>query len=200
MKLPRLPEGLVTPFQGFVILACTALLAALLWPDFSVRRVLFLQTLVVLQGIIAIQVGEAEHGYGPIPLFTRLARLLFFDALGVFLVLPLLLVYLGETRASWPAFLLSVLFLFGHGFLWMEAGYGLAGLIRSDGVRFVAKYGGFLLFTFAPLALAWPISALLILPSLWYGEPAGWRGLLLYLGLSGVSLFWWMRRGSSRGA
>ncbi|MBC7221788.1 hypothetical protein H5T56_02205 [Candidatus Bipolaricaulota bacterium] len=199
MNLPKLPEALITPFQGFGILSGGALLAALLWPDFTIRRVLFLQILAFLQGVLAIQVGEAEQGYGPLPAVARFARLLFFDALSVLIVLPFLLVYLVETGTTWPSFLLSLLFLYAHGFVWMGAGHGLAGRIRSDGVRFVLKYGGLLLALFGPVVLAWPVSALIALPALWQGEGEGLWGLLLYLGLSGVSLVWWMRGGRSKG-
>ncbi len=200
MKLPKLPESLVTPFQGFALLSGAAFLAALLWPDFTVRQVLFLQILPLLQGVLAIQVGEAEQGYGPATAFARLVRLLFFDALSVFLVLPLLFVYFAETGTSWPAFLLSALFLCLHGFVWMGVGHGLARGIRSDGLRFVLKYGGLLLALFGPVALAWPVTAVVALPALWRGEAEGVWGVLFYLGLSGVSLVWWTKRGRSKGA
>lgn len=200
MRIPKLPEALLTPFQGFLILAGSGLVAALLWPDFMVRRALFLQILVFLQGVLALQVGEAERGYGPVPAKLRLLRLAFFNALAVFLVLPLLLVYRAETGASWSAFLLSFLFLCAHGLVWMGVGHGLAGLVRSDGLRFVLKYGGFLLALFLPVALAWPVSALTVLPALWQGGPSGWPGLFLYLGVSGVTLGCWMRRSGSSGA
>jgi len=193
MRFPRLPENLVTPYQGFLILGTGGLLAALLWPDLQTRRTLFLQILAVLQGILALQVGEAEHGYGPVPPRLRLARLAFFNLLAVFLALPLVLVYRVETGASWSGFLLATLFFGAHGFVWMGVGHGLAGLVRSDGVRFVLKYGGFILALLGPLFLAWPASALTILPALWAGKAEGWPGFFGYLGLSGVSLGLWLR-------
>jgi hypothetical protein len=193
MKFPRLPENLVTPYQGFLILGTGGLLAALLWPDLQTRRTLFLQILAFLQGILAIQVGEAEHGYGPIQPRLRLARLAFFNFLALFLALPLVFVYRAETGAPWSGFLLATLFLSAHGFVWMGVGHGLAGLVRSDGVRFVVKYGGFILALFGPLFLAWPVSAFNVLPALWEGKTGGWPGFFMYLGLSGVSLGLWMR-------
>lgn len=200
MRFPKLPEALVTPFQGFLILASGGLLAALLWPDLHIRRLLFLQILAFLQGVLALQVGEAERGYGPFPRRARLRRLSLFNALALLLALPLLLVYRAETGTSWPGLLLAALFLKAHGFVWMGAGYALAGWVRSDGLRFVLKYGGFLLALFAPVALAWPVSALALLPALWEGSGRAWPGLLLYLGLSGVSLVCWMRREGSQRA
>lgn len=197
MRIPKLPEGLVTPFQGFLILAGGGLVSALLWPDLEIRRVLFLQILAFLQGILALQVGEAEQGYGPLPPSQRLLRLMFFNILGVLLALPFLFVYRAETGASWTAFLLALLYLWAHGFVWMGVGHGLAGRVRSDGLRFVLKYGGFLVALFAPVVLAWPVSALTVLPALWEGEAQAWPGLGIYLGLSGVSLGCWMRRSGS---
>lgn len=200
MRLPKLPEGLVTPFQGFLILAGSGLLVALLWPDLAIRRLLFLQILVFLQGILALQVGEAEHGYGPFPPRLRLLRLAILNTFAVLLAIPLLAVYRGETGAPWSAFLLSLLFLAARGLVWMEVGHGLASLVRSDGLRFVLKYGGYLLALFVPVALAWPVSALFVLPAIWEGKDGGWPGLLLYLGLSGVSVGCWMWRSGSQRA
>ena len=200
MRLPKLPEALITPFQGFLILAGSGLVAALLWPDFSIRRVLFLHILTFLQGILALQVGEVEQGYGPVPAPRRLGRLALFNAWALLLMMPLLLVYRAETGAPWTAFLLALPFLYAHGLVWMRVGHGLAGLVRSDGLRFVLKYGGFLLVLFLPVVLAWPVSALTVLPALWEGRPSGWPGFLLYLGLGGVSLGCGMRRSGSSGA
>lgn len=200
MRLPRLPEALITPYHGFVILAAGGLLVALLWPDLQIRRVLFLQILAFLQGILAVQVGEAEQGYGPVPPRARLARLLAFHLLALALALPLLLVYRAETGVAWSAFLLALLFLGAHGFVWMAVGHALARGVRSDGLRFVLKYGGFLAALVAPVGLGWPVSALTVLPDLWEGKGQAWPGLFLYLGLSGVSALCWMRRRSSYGA
>lgn len=197
MRFPRLPEFLVTPVHGTTILAGVGLLASLLWPDPHIRRSLFLQVLVVLQGILAIQVGEGEHGYGPATPKIRLMRFLFFDALSLVLVLPLLLVHKAETGASWPAFLLALTFLALHNLVWICIGHGLARWIRFEALRFVLKYGGLLAVLFVPVFLACPISALTTLPALWDGEALGKVGLLLYLGISGVSVLWSMRPGKS---
>jgi len=194
MKIPALPSSLVTPFHGFAILCGAGLLAALLWPDPLVRRVLFLHVLVFLQGILSLQIGEAECGYGPLPLGARLWRLLFFSFLALALPLPFLLVYRAETAASWPSFLASLAFLFAHGFGWALVGYALAAVIRWEGLRFLAKYGGFFVASLVPVVFGWPITGLIVLPALWEGRGPGVLGLALYLSLSGVGGIWWWKK------
>jgi len=194
MKIPVLPAALVTPFHGFAILCGAGLLAALLWPDPLVSRVLFLHILVFLQGILSLQIGEAEYGYGPLSLRARLGRLLFFSFLGLALALPFLLVYRAETAASWPSFFASLAFLFAHGFGWTLVGYALAVVVRWEGLRFLAKYGGFLVVSLIPVVFGWPASGLTVLPALWERREMGWLGLALYLGLSGVGVIWWWRK------
>lgn len=194
MKTPVLPPGLLTPFHGFVILSGGALLASLLWPDPLVGRSLFLQALVVLQGILALQIGEAEHGYGLVAPLARFLRLLFFSSLAVLLVTPYLLVYRAETAATWAGFSSSLLFLLGHGFVWEVVGHVLPRLVRSDGLRFLVKYGGLILVAIVPVFVGLPLSGISVLPALWQGRNDGWPGLALYLGLGGLSTLWWWRK------
>ncbi len=197
MRLPALPPPLVTPFHGFAILSGAALPVSLLWPEPTVGRTLFLQVLVFLQGILSLQIGEVERGYGGFRPHARLLRLFFFTATALALALPFLLVHRVETGSDWPAFSLSLLFLLAHGFVWTSAGYGLPAVVRSEGLRFVVKYGGLVLANVLPLFFAPFVSGLWVLPALWEGRGAA-AGLALYLGLSGVSIPWiWRgRRGS----
>ncbi|MCS7240559.1 MAG: hypothetical protein NZ651_04870 [Candidatus Bipolaricaulota bacterium] len=194
MKIPLLPPALVTPFHGFAILSGGALLASLLWPDPSVGRALFLQALVLLQGILALQIGEAEYGYGPVAPLARLFRLFFFSSLAVLLVIPYLLVHRAETASTWVGFLSSLLFLLAHGFVWAGIGHALPRVVRSDGLRFLVKYGGLILVTVVPVFFALPVSGIFVLPALWEGRSDGWPGLALYLGLGGLSASWWWRK------
>lgn len=198
MKIPAIPAALVTPFHGFALLSGAGLVASLLWPDPAASRSLFLWILVVLQGILSVQVGEAEHGYGPTAPAQRLWRLFFFTGLALGLATPFLLIHRTETGASWPSFLLSLLFLFAHGFLWTMVGHKLAAVIRSDGLRFLAKYGGLGLVTVVPVVFGIPLSGLNVLPALWENGTGGWPGLAIYLGLDGVGALWWWkgRKGS----
>lgn len=197
MRLPALPPPLVTPFHGFAILSGAGLLVSLLWPEPALGRTLFLQILVFLQGILSLQIGEAERGYGVFPPCARLLRPFFFTSAALALSLPFLLVHRVETGADWPAFFLSLLFLLAHGFVWTSVGYGLPGVVRSEGLRFFVKYGGLVLASVLPVFFAPCVSGLWALPALWEGRGAG-AGLALYLGLSGVSTVWlWRRRKGS---
>lgn len=198
MKVPRLPEVLVTPFHGFAILCGGALVASLLWPDPQIGRPLFLQALVFFQGILSLQVGDVEWGYGPVTAPKRLWRLFFFSLLALALVGPFLLVHRAETGASWFWFALSLLFLAAHGFVWSLVGHGLARVIRSDGLRFMAKYGGLVLAEFLPVVFGLPVSGFTTLVALWEGQKGGWPGLILCLGLgSGGALWWWSKHARS---
>ncbi len=192
---PLFPEALITPYHGFAILSGGALLVSLLWPDSQFGRSLFLQALVLLQGILSLQVGEAEHGFGPQPMGERLLRLLLWDLWALGLASPFLLVHRAETAASWPAVALSLGFLFVHGFVWSLVGYLLPRVVRSDGLRFFAKYGGLALAEFLPLGFGLPGSGLTVLLAFWEGHSGGWPGAGLYLGLGGLGTLWLLGKG-----
>jgi hypothetical protein len=109
-------------------------------------------------------------------------------------VAPFLLVYRAETGTGWREFFFSLLFLLAHGFVWAVGGYHLPAVIRSEGLRFLAKYGGVVLVTVV-LAFFVPwVSGVFVLPTLWEGRAEGWPGLALYLGLGGMSALWSWRK------
>lgn len=195
-RLPTLPESLVTPYHGFAILTGGALILSLLWPDPRFGRALFPQALVLLQGTLSLQVGEVEHGFGPLPAGQRLRRLLRFVLWALGLVGPFILIYRAETAASWPALGLSLGFLLIHGFVWSLVGHELPRAVKSDGLRFLAKYGGLALAEFLPLGLGFPGSGIATLLALWEGRSLGWLGAGLYLSLGGLGTLWilWRER------
>lgn len=204
--MARLAEGLVTPYHGFAILSGAALAASLLWPETSptaelgsfVRGPFFPQALAFLLGILALQVGEAEAGHGTYPPLARVGRLGAHVALGVVLALPFLLVHRVEATLPWPAFGGTLAFLLLYGLFWGLAGYGISAVVHWPGLRFVLKYGSYLVATFpfpAPLTPS-PFPGV---QGLWEGT--GWGGPLVYgaLDLAAVGLWVWMRKRSSAG-
>ena len=192
---PLFHEALLTPYHAFVILNAGALVVSLLWPDPRFGRSLFLDALILLQGILSLQVGEAECGFGPRPPEKTLLRLLALGAMALVLVSPLVLVHRAETAATWPAVVLSLGFLLVHGFVWSLVGHGMPRVVRSEGLRFLAKYGGLALAEFLPLGFGLPGSGLATLRAIWEGHSAGWSGAVLYLGLGGLGALWLLRSG-----
>lgn len=195
-RLPNLPEALITPYHGFAILTGGALVLSLLWPDPQFGRSLFPQALVLLQGVLSLQVGEVEHGFGPLPAGQKLWRLLRFGLWALGLVGPFILIWRAETAVSWPALGLSLGFLSLHGFVWSLVGRWLPRVVRSDGLRFLAKYGGLTLAEFLPLGLGVPGSGIATFLAFWEGRSVGWLGAGLYLGLGGLGTLWilWSER------
>lgn len=204
--MARLADGLVTPYHGFAILSGVALVASLLWPATSpsaelgafVRGPFFPEALAFLLGILALQVGEAELGHGTYSPLARVGRLGAHVALGVALALPFLLVHRVEAALPWPAFGAILAFLLLYGLFWGMAGYGICAVVHWAGLRFVLKYGSYLVAAF-PFPSPVTPSPFPAVEGLWGGT--GWWGLLVYGALDAVAvgLWVWMRRRSSAG-
>jgi hypothetical protein len=202
----RLSEGLVTPYHGFAILVGSAFAAAVLWPESApptfgplVRGPFLHQAMAFLIGILGLQIGEAERGFGPHRPLGRACRLAALVGFGLVLVSPFLLIHRVETALAWPRFAALVGFQFAFGLSWSLAGYALATVVHSDGLRFIVKYGCLLALVVLPALAGLPVSPIPVVGVLWAGEAAGLWGLAAYGGLSvGALGAWiWMSRRSS---
>ncbi|MCX7750399.1 MAG: hypothetical protein N2320_02385 [Candidatus Bipolaricaulota bacterium] len=201
--MARLPEALLTPYHGFAILSGAALVASLLWPEAEptaalsafMRGPFFLHAVAFLLGILALQVGEAEVGYGAYPPLRRAARLGGQPALGLGIVLPFLLLHRAEAALPWPEWGRAVGFLLLYGLLWSVVGYGTGVVVHWPGLRFAVKYGIYLAAVLPPAS---PLSPFPALGGLWEGL-TGWRFVLYGAVDLGVLGAWtWTRRRSSK--
>ncbi len=196
---PRLNTALITSYQGFALLVGLCFVAVLVWPETApwglvvfIRGPFLLQATAFLLGILGLQVGEGEYGYGACSPERRVARLAGLVTLGLALALPFLVIQRVEGGLSWSRLALTLGFLLAYGLAWTLAGYAAKTVVKPDGVRFLTKYGLFLLMAFLP-TLPNPF---LILDALWHGKAVGLWGLALY---AGVDIFtsgaWiWTRR------
>lgn len=203
----RFAEGLVTPYHAFAILSGTAFVAALLWPGSApealtavVRGPFLPQAVAFLLGLLALQIGEGERGYGAYSMGWRAGRLGGLVAFGLALVLPFLLVHRVEVGLPGVPFGGILLFLFAYGVFWALAGYGLGAAVHSDGLRFALRYGTFLVVVVLPGLAGLPVSPVVAVEKLWAGMAAGWWGIAIYGGLDiGVLGAWsWAERRSLR--
>lgn len=201
--MARLPEGLLTPYHGFAILCGAALAASLLWPEGEptvsfggfMRGPFFLHAVAFLLGILALQVGEAERGYGSYPPGARFLRLAGHGVLGLGLVLPFLLLHRVEVALPWGLLGGAVGFLLLYGVFWAGVGYGMAAAVHWPGLRFALKYGSYLVAVLPPGS---PLSPFPWLAALWEGR-VGW-GVLVYgaLAVGALGAWAWMRKQSSK--
>lgn len=199
----RLSEDLVNPYQAFAILGATAFAAALLSPGAAagtlggfVQGPLLPHAVGVLVGILGLQIGEAERGYGPCRPLRRAARLGGLVGFGLVLVLPFLLVHRVETGLGWLRFGGLLGFWWAYGLFWALAGHGAAAVVHWDGLRFVLKYGTLVVAILLPAGL--PVSPIATVGGLWTGTGGGWWGVALYGGLDigAIGAWAWIRRRS----
>lgn len=203
--MARLVGELLTPYHGFAILSGVAFAASLLWPEGEptaalgafMRGPFFLQAVAFLLGILALQVGEAEGGYGAYPPLRRAGRLVAHGGLGLLLVLPFLLLHRVEVGLPWAALGGAVGFLLLYAAFWAVVGYGVAVAVHWPGLRFALKYGSYAAATLLPGSPLAPFPGLAALG----GEGVPW-GLLLYgalaLGALGAWCGIWKARRSSK--
>lgn len=200
--MARLRAELITPYHGFAILCGVAFASSLLWPEGEptaalgafMRGPFFPQAVAFLLGILALQVGEVERGYGAYPPLRRVGRLAGYVGLGLALVVPFLLLHRVEAVLPWPAVGGAVGFLLPYGVFWSIVGYGVAGAVHFPGFRFALKYGSYLAGFFLPRSPLSPAGYLFE-----QGGAAGW-GALVYGALSLGTLavwIWTARRFSS---
>lgn len=201
----RFSEGLVNAFHAFAILSGIAFVTTLLWPESPrgevlafIRQRFFPQAVAFFLGFLALQIGEAEFGYGAVPVGRRVRRLAGLVTLGLGLVLPFLLIHRVEAGLPWPPFLAILAFLVLYGLFWSLAGHAAAAAIQSDGLRFIARYGTLLVLNFLPGEFGIPISPFFVLGALWEGTSPGLWGLALYGGADAGALGWWIWKSQRR--
>ncbi len=181
--MARFSQDLVNPYHAFAILSGTAFAVTLLWPESAPEALsapFFPHAVAFLIGFLGLQVGEAEHGYGPYSPGGRVARLVGLVALGLALILPFLLIHRVEAGLPWVRFAQILGFLAVYGLFWALAGYAAAATVHWDGLRFAIKYGSLLAVAFLPVLLGLPVSPFPTVSGLWAGASTGWWGLLLY--------------------
>ncbi|MCR4392557.1 MAG: hypothetical protein NUV94_07355 [Candidatus Acetothermia bacterium] len=197
----RIPETLVNSYHAFVILVGLTFLTALVWPEppaaggvleALMRGPFFLDAVAFLLGVLALHVGEAEHGFGRAAPPCRALRMGALVLLGIALILPFLIVHRVEAGGGWGQLVLVVLFLFAYGLFWSLVGHAAAGKVKFDGLRFFVKYGGLIVLTFLPVVFGLPLSPFPVLAGLWEGTLTGAVGLLLYVAVDLGALGWWL--------
>jgi len=207
--MARFSQDLLNPYHAFAILSGTAFAVTLLWPESApealsalMRGPFFPQAVAFLVGFLGLQIGEAEHGYGPYSPDGRVGRLVGLVATGLGLILPFLLIHRVEAGLSGARFAQIVGFLVGYGLFWALVGYATATTVHWDGLRFAIKYGGLLAVAFLPILVGLPVSPFPAIGGLWAGTTTGWWGLLLYgmmdAGAVGLWLLWTQKRSSRR--
>ncbi|MFH1609678.1 MAG: hypothetical protein ABID40_03525 [Candidatus Bipolaricaulota bacterium] len=197
--MARFSQDLLNPYHAFAILSGTAFAATLLWPESApealsalMRGPFFPQAVAFLVGFLGLQVGEAEHGYGPYSPGGRVARLVGLVALGLGLILPFLLIHRVEAGLPWTRFAQILGFLAVYGLFWALAGHAAAATVHWDGLRFAIKYGSLLAVAFLPVLLGLPLSPFPTVSGLWAGTITGWWGLLLYGTLDAGAVGAWL--------
>jgi len=203
-----LSENLVNPFHGFAILVGVAFAAAVLWPESASAAFVALMrgpfvhhAVALLVGVLGLQIGEAERGYGAYLGLRRARRLAGLVGFGLALALPFLLIHRVETGLPWPRFAAIFGFLFAYGLFWAMVGYGLTVAVHSDGLRFVLKYACLLVAAILPASAGLPLSPFPAVEGMWAGVAMGWGGLVLYgaLDLGALGVWRWANKRSSRG-
>ncbi|GEM_PF-1038280 len=186
----RVPTSLVNGLVAFVIFAGLGFVSVVLGAEAAapgvmgyIRGPLLSQLVTFLLGILALQVGDAEHGYGALGLRQRGVRLVSLVGLALALVFPFLFVQWVEGGAPVLAGLGVLAFLLAYGGVWALAGYGAAAAFQGEGLRFVVKYGLYVAVVFLPLVGVPMLCPLVAVGALWEGEWSGLWGLALYGGV-----------------
>ncbi|HNR24171.1 MAG TPA: hypothetical protein PKG50_01890 [Candidatus Bipolaricaulis anaerobius] len=206
--MASLSEHLTNPYHAFVILVGSAFAAAILWPESApaalgplMRGPFLPHAVAFLIGFLALEIGEAERGYGAYRPPRRAARLGGLVGFGLVLVLPFLLVHRVEAGLPWPQFAAILGFLYAYGLAWALVGYGAAAVVHWEGLRFVLEYGGLLAVIVLPAGAGLPISPIPTIGGLWAGTGDGWWGLALYAAFDAGALGAWLwTNGRSSGA